>query len=189
MHFAEGHWTSSDIPPERFIGPAVVIDVSDKAAANSDYMLTPADIAAWEAAHGRIADGSIVLLRTGWSARWPDKKTYLGDDTPGDASHLHFPSFGAEAAALLVNERHALMARPRTFSSTASWPRRTRAAWKSDKPRSASADGQHRRRAADQDRRRIGRSGADYRARAEVGGLFERFIGLQNETTGRIVQT
>jgi len=109
MHFAEGHWTSSDIPPERFIGPAVVIDVSDKAAANSDYMLTPGDIAAWEAAHGRIADGAIVLLRTGWSARWPDKKTYLGDDTPGDASHLHFPSFGPEAAALLVNERHAHM--------------------------------------------------------------------------------
>ncbi len=108
-HFAEGHWTSSDIPPERFIGPAVVIDVSSKTAGNPDYTLTPADIAAWEAANGRITDGSIVLLRTGWSARWPDKKAYLGDDTPGDASHLHFPSFGAEAAALLVNKRHAHM--------------------------------------------------------------------------------
>jgi kynurenine formamidase len=106
MHFADGHWTSSDIPPDRFIGPAVVIDIVAKAAADRDYVLSPADIADFERAHGRIADQSIVLLRTGWSARWPDKKAYLGDDTPGDASNLHFPSFGADAAAFLVNERH-----------------------------------------------------------------------------------
>jgi kynurenine formamidase len=107
MHFAEGHWTSADIPAERFIGPAVVIDIADKAAKDPDYLLTPDDIVAWEAAHGRIPDGTIILLRTGWSARWPDKKAYLGDDTPGDASRLHFPSFGPEAATLLVGARHA----------------------------------------------------------------------------------
>lgn len=106
MHFADGHWTSSDIPPDRFIGPAVVIDITEKTAADRDYVLTRADIAAWELAHGRIPDETIVLLRTGWSARWPDKKAYLGDDTPGDASNLHFPSYGAEAAAFLVSERH-----------------------------------------------------------------------------------
>ncbi len=106
MHFAEGRWTSSDIPPENFIGPAVVIDIGETAARNPDYALMPADVEAWEARHGRIPDGAIVLLRTGWSSRWPDRKAYLGDDTPGDASNLHFPSFGPEAAALLVDERH-----------------------------------------------------------------------------------
>ena len=105
MHFAEGRWTSADIPPDRFVGSAVVIDISAKAAADPDYRLTTDDIAAFEAAHGRIPEGAIVLLRTGWSARWPDKKAYLGDDAPGDATHLHFPSFGPEAAALLVVER------------------------------------------------------------------------------------
>src|SRR5262249_9331253 len=40
-----------------------------------------------------------------WGKRWPDRKRYLGDDTPGDASHLHFPSFGKDAAELLVRER------------------------------------------------------------------------------------
>jgi kynurenine formamidase len=109
MHFAEGRWTSSDIPPDRFVGPAVVIDISDKAKADPDYVLTPADIEAWESAHGKISDGAIVLLRTGWSSRWPNKKAYLGDDTPGDATHLHFPSFGPDAAAILVKERHVRM--------------------------------------------------------------------------------
>lgn len=107
MHFAEGRWTSADIPADRFVGPAVVIDITEKAAANPDYTLTVQDIATWEAAHGRIPEGAIVLLRTGWSNRWPNRKAYLGDDTPGDASNLHFPSYGPEAAALLVNGRHA----------------------------------------------------------------------------------
>jgi kynurenine formamidase len=46
-----------------------------------------------------------VLLKTGWSTFWPTAKTYLGDDTPGDASKLSFPSYGADAARLLVEER------------------------------------------------------------------------------------
>jgi kynurenine formamidase len=47
----------------------------------------------------------VVLLRTGWGRRWPDRSRYFGDATPGDASHLHFPSYGKEAAELLVRER------------------------------------------------------------------------------------
>jgi kynurenine formamidase len=76
IHFGEAHLTVDRIPLEKLIAPAVVIDA-----------------------------GSIVLLRTGWSARWPERKAYLGDDTPNDASNLHFPSFGVEAARLLVQER------------------------------------------------------------------------------------
>ncbi|QGM96271.1 cyclase family protein [Methylocystis parvus] len=106
MHFAESRWTNSDIPLDRLIRPAVIIDVTEKAAKNADYALGVADIHAWEEANGRIPDGAIVLLRTGWSARWPDRKTYLGDDAPGKTDNLHFPSYGAEAAALLVAERH-----------------------------------------------------------------------------------
>jgi kynurenine formamidase len=106
MHFAESRWTNSEIPLDRLIRPAVVIDVSAKATQNADYALTPADVASFEEAHGRIPDGAIVLLRTGWSARWPDRKAYLGDDTPGAVDRLHFPSYGPEAAVFLVAERH-----------------------------------------------------------------------------------
>jgi kynurenine formamidase len=101
-HFAREGERVAQIPIDRLVGPAVVIDVAEKAAADPDYTLTPGDVTAWEAKHGPVPKGAIVLLRTGWSSRWPDKRAYLGDDKPGDASNLHFPSYGAEAAKLLI---------------------------------------------------------------------------------------
>ena len=105
MHFQQGGASVDRVELERLVAPAVVIDISTKAASDPDYRLTPEDIQAFEAEHGPIPAGVIVLLRTGWSSRWPDAKAYLGDDTPGDASKLHFPSYGVEAARLLVEER------------------------------------------------------------------------------------
>ena len=107
IHFAEGRMTAEQIPLDRLVAPAVVIDVSAQAARDADYRLTRQDVLDWEQRHGRIEAGTIVLLRTGWSRRWPDRRAYLGDDTPGDASNLHFPSFGDDAARLLVEEREA----------------------------------------------------------------------------------
>ena len=104
-HFQEGGLTADRLELVRLVAPAVVVDVSAKAANDPDYRLTPEDVQAFEAEHGPIAAGTIVLLRTGWSSRWPEAKAYLGDDTPGDASHLHFPSYGVDAARLLVEQR------------------------------------------------------------------------------------
>jgi kynurenine formamidase len=105
IHFAEGRQTSDQIPVERLIGPAVVIDVSSKCAANRDYRATSQDVLDFEKKHGRIAARSLVLLRTGWSRFYPNRREYFGDDKPGDASNLHFPSYGEDAAKLLVEER------------------------------------------------------------------------------------
>lgn len=105
IHFAEGKRTADEIPLRQLLAPAVVIDVTPKAAANADYRLTADDVRAWESEHGAIAAGTIVLLRTGWSARWPDRKQYFGDDTPGATDNLHFPSYGEDAARLLVEQR------------------------------------------------------------------------------------
>jgi kynurenine formamidase len=105
IHFAQGRPTADEIPLERLIAPAVVIDVSASAEANRDHRLTREEVLAWEAEHGTIPPGTIVLLRTDWSQHWPDPRSYLGDDTPGDATNLRFPSYGEEAARLLVQER------------------------------------------------------------------------------------
>jgi kynurenine formamidase len=102
IHFAEGGQTADAIPVARLAGPAAVVDITDRAAGDPDTLLTVADLEAFEARHGRIAPGTLVLVRTGWAARWPDRARYLGDDTPGDASKLHFPGVSAEAARLLV---------------------------------------------------------------------------------------
>jgi kynurenine formamidase len=105
VHFSERGRSTADIPLEQLVAPVVVIDISAQAAKNRDYMLTAQDVWAFEKQHGRIAKGTIVLLKTGWSRYWPDAKTYLGDDTPGDASKLSFPSYGVDAAKQLVEER------------------------------------------------------------------------------------
>ena len=105
IHFAQGRWTADQIPLDRLVTPAVVLDIAAQAAADADYRLTVDDVTAWEAEHGTVPAGAAVFLRTGWAARWPDRKSYLGDDTTGDASNLHFPSYGEEAARLLVEER------------------------------------------------------------------------------------
>ena len=105
IHFARGRRTADQIPVRQLVAPAVVIDVAKAAAADPDYRLTAADVRTWEKKHGTIPGGAIVLLRTDWSKRWPDRKRYFGDDASEDASNLHFPSYGAEAAAFLVGTR------------------------------------------------------------------------------------
>jgi kynurenine formamidase len=105
LHFAQGQAAADEVPLERLVARAVVIDITAQAAEDPDYTLTAEAVAAFESEHGTIEEGTIVLLRTGWSRYWPDRKTYLGDDTPGDASNLHFPSYGEDAARLLVEQR------------------------------------------------------------------------------------
>lgn len=105
IHFARSGLTVDRIPLEQLIAPAVVIDATDKADRDADYRLSAEDVRQFEERHGRIPAGSIVLLRTGWSRRWANRQAYFGDDTPRDASKLHFPSYGVDAARLLVQER------------------------------------------------------------------------------------
>ncbi len=105
IHFAEGRWTADEIPLDRLVGPAVVVDISEKAARDPDALLTRADLEAYERRSGRIADGAVVLVRTGWDRFWDDRARYLGSAAPGDTAHLHFPGVGEDAALWLTTAR------------------------------------------------------------------------------------
>ena len=110
-HFWKPGKTVDELAISRFMGPAIVIDVSDSALANPDYQITVEDLKAWEQQHGRIPDGSIVLLKTGYGRFWPNKKKYLGTAERGAqaVSKLHFPGLHPQAAQWIATKRDIKM--------------------------------------------------------------------------------
>jgi kynurenine formamidase len=106
VHFAQGRWSVDQIPLEQLIGEAAVVDMSEKCAAQPDYQVTVADLEAWERAQGSL-NGTIVLIRTDYSRRWPDAARYLGTAERGESAvaKLHFPGLHPDAAKWLVANR------------------------------------------------------------------------------------
>lgn len=102
VHGGEGQPSVDELEPHDLFGPAVVIDVTQQATSDPDYLLSLGDVAEWEAEHGRIPDGAIVLLSTGWSRKWDDHDAYRNQD---DTGTMHFPGYSPEVAAFLVRDR------------------------------------------------------------------------------------
>lgn len=105
IHFAKGKDTTDQVPLGAGIGPAAVIDVRAQAAADRDYRLRVEDLTRWEAEHGRLPTGVIVVMWSGWGRYWGDKLHYLGTDRQGDVGDLHFPGFSREAVEFLLKQR------------------------------------------------------------------------------------
>lgn len=107
IHFAEGANTTDQVPIDQLVGPGFVIDVTEQAEGNVDYLVSAADIEAFEAEHGTIPEGAIVLLNTGRAGLYPDREAYMGTAERGEDAvvKLHFPGLGADGAALLVARR------------------------------------------------------------------------------------
>src|SRR2546426_9812308 len=99
VHFAEGKLSTDQIPVTRLTGSAVVIDVSSQAEADRDFRVAPAGLEAWERGPTPTPEGTIVLIRTGWGSRWPDRARYLGTTLTGPAAvpELHFPGIHRDA--------------------------------------------------------------------------------------------
>ncbi|MBV8944713.1 MAG: cyclase family protein [Solirubrobacterales bacterium] len=103
------HWVTGkdgadvgSIGPDQLIGPACVIDKTAETESTPGYLLTVADLEAWEAEHGRVPDGAWVLFRTGWGSRAQDEAAFLnvgenGPETPGP---------DVEASRWLAHERN-----------------------------------------------------------------------------------
>jgi kynurenine formamidase len=106
VHFAQGRWSVEQVPLDQLVGPAAVVDVSGKVAMAPDHQVTVSELQAWEQAHGPLT-GTIVLIRTDYSKRWPDAERYLGTAERGEAAvvKLHFPGIHPEAARFLAARR------------------------------------------------------------------------------------
>jgi kynurenine formamidase len=112
-HFdAPAHWVSGKdladntvdrIAPQKFIGPACVIDASEDVATDPNYLVTPERMRKWEEQYGLIPAGAWVLLRTDWSKR-KDPKEYLNLKENG----AHTPGLAKETSILLAKERDVL---------------------------------------------------------------------------------
>jgi kynurenine formamidase len=101
-HFAPGHWTVDEIPPERLVAPLIVIDVRSRVNGNPDYQMSQQDLSDWEQREGPIPAGSVVIARTGWESRWNSAKDYRNPDTKGV---MHFPGYSLPAAQFLVDRK------------------------------------------------------------------------------------
>ena len=108
IHFSKGKQTLDQIPIERLTGAGVRITVTEQCAQDRNYRVAISDFERWEAVHGRIPNGSLVLLNTGFARFWPVRKEYLGTELKGQegVQALHFPGLSPDAAAWLVRERH-----------------------------------------------------------------------------------
>lgn len=102
-HFHPGMALVDDIAVKDLMLKGCVIDISAQAAANPDYRLQLADVKAWEKANGPIPKGSLVILRTDWSKRWPDATSFFNKDASGVN---HYPGWGEEALHYLVEKRN-----------------------------------------------------------------------------------
>ena len=99
--------SADQVPLERLIGPTVVVDVSKSAASNRDYQISIADLQVWEKKYAQKLNDVIVLLRTGFSRHWPDRKKYLGTAELGQGAvkKLRFPGLKPSAAEWLAKNR------------------------------------------------------------------------------------
>lgn len=100
-HFIANGRRSPAITTRELLLPAVVIDISRRAARNPDAEVTVDDLVRFERRHGRIPTGAAVLMYSGWETRVGSEEAYRNADASGT---YHFPGFGVEAVEwLLVN--------------------------------------------------------------------------------------
>ena len=102
-HFIAGGRTVDQIRPEEMLLRLVVLDIHAQAARDPDYVVTMADVRAWEARHGPIPAGAFVALRTDWSKRWPDDRAIHNPDAKGV---FHYPGWSLPVLRYLYEQRH-----------------------------------------------------------------------------------
>ena len=99
-HWAPEYPSIDELPPTYALRPLVVLSIVAQVAKDPGYALEVSDILAWEKVHGKIPAGSVVMVRSDWSKRWPDPKL---------ATEAVFPGVSLAALKFLHLERHILL--------------------------------------------------------------------------------
>ena len=95
-HFNRNGWSTDEIPVTKIMGEAVKIDIREKCDADADYLMTVEDVEEHERIWGRIPDGAVVLVFTGWGRFYGDRSKYIGNGNYSEENkELHFPAVGA----------------------------------------------------------------------------------------------
>ena len=100
--YTEGAMLVDDIPISNLVAPLAVIDIKSKAAADPNATVDPADIQAYESRYGRIPDGALVAMNSGWSDLVGDGDVFRGGEGFPD---LNFPGFSSDATDFLIARR------------------------------------------------------------------------------------
>ena len=105
-HFCKDAWRAHEIPINRLVGPAVVINVTAGAASNIDYGVTNETLIEWEVANIQIPDGAFVFFEFGWAGRYPNWHRLFNPRQRGRSQEFHFPGLTSSAAEWLVANRN-----------------------------------------------------------------------------------
>jgi kynurenine formamidase len=102
-HFVEGMRLVDQLEAAELLAPVVVVDIRRKARNDPNAMVEPDDLARFERRHGRIPDGALVCMDSGWAAKAGDPAEFLG----GPAfPEYNFPGFSVEATNWLAARRN-----------------------------------------------------------------------------------
>src|SRR6266404_3515743 len=83
VHWAPEYPSIDELPATYAVRPLVVISMVDQVEHDPGYHLQIADIERWESRNGRIPKGSVVMVRSDWSKRWPDPRLATETQFPG----------------------------------------------------------------------------------------------------------
>ncbi|WP_367402516.1 cyclase family protein [Kocuria marina] len=102
------HWATgrdgkdvSQLELHRLVAPAVVLDFTEEATRDADFLLDIHHVRTWEERHGPVPANAWLLLRTGWDQYARDRKMFLNADEHGP----HTPGFTVECARWLAEEK------------------------------------------------------------------------------------
>ena len=98
-----------EIPTERLIGPAVIINITGKAKQNNNYAVTVADLEEYELKYGEIQDNSIVIMKSGWYKKYPDPYEVYGSCNVDDVLSFNYPGFSPAACMFLYQRNVAIV--------------------------------------------------------------------------------